>query len=602
MSQGTTVIADGSGAVVLNELNAAFLALLTNNSGAAAPATPSAFQFWADTGNGVLKMRDAGNTFWVVVGPLAGIVQQLRGISATPGGSALTVALGACSVDFRSATLASGAVSSVPVPAAISLVVPSGATLGTTSGVAARLVVLAINNAGTVELAVVNVSGGASLDETTLISTTVLNASALTAGVIYSTIARASVAFRVMGYFDITQATAGAWVSAPTVSQGQGGQVTVGAVSVANATQIGMQQNLYESAAAAGSSDILTAAFTPAITSTTLASGNVQLWVRATLANTTATPTFTPNSGVVTAYTIVKGNNLPLVAGDIAGAGHWMVLTWDSTLTKWVLLNPATGVGPVVTSSAIPRYSNWKAAAIGVNNNSVVISADLADLTTSTGKIYTAVAVLKTINSAGTVGAPLSIMSAKVASTFYYIWLWYNTTNGLTATLDISRTAPTAPTGYVSTDYRARMPGAVLTDASGSKYLMQTRTASNLTMYSLLTGSNTASWPVLISGTQGSRSTPTFVQALWTGYAPSAAVASILVIGHVGPSEGMSAGPCTSMGPEASTNSDHPPITTYGGTTHFAVLAEWIPETNYVYFAGISSTDYLGLRGWRDNI
>lgn len=107
------------------------------------------------------------------------------------------------------------------------------------------------------------------------------------------------------------------------------------------ATQQGFQQNKYAVANAGGTSDALTASYTPAITALT---NGMSLLVRAAYANTTTTPTFTPNSGTITAATLYKGNGLALSVGDIAGAGHWIELQYDSTLSGWVLLNPATGV------------------------------------------------------------------------------------------------------------------------------------------------------------------------------------------------------------------------------------------------------------------
>lgn len=108
--------------------------------------------------------------------------------------------------------------------------------------------------------------------------------------------------------------------------------------------------------ATGGTSDAITATFAPV---PRYPSNGVPLSVRAAAANTTTTPTFTPNSGVIAAATIVKGNNLPLVAGDIAGAGHWLELAWDSTLSKWILLNPATGVTAGLTQAqADARYVN----------------------------------------------------------------------------------------------------------------------------------------------------------------------------------------------------------------------------------------------------
>lgn len=105
-----------------------------------------------------------------------------------------------------------------------------------------------------------------------------------------------------------------------------------------------LQSALNTRATAAGTADALTATFTPAIKALPAAPNTLSLTVRAGAANTTTTPTFSPDG--LTAKTIVKGNNLPLVAGDIAGAGHWLDLQYDATLDKWVLKNPAQfGVG-----------------------------------------------------------------------------------------------------------------------------------------------------------------------------------------------------------------------------------------------------------------
>ena len=149
---------------------------------------------------------------------------KLQSIAATVASNALTLTLNPTSLSFRSNPLSSGVINQRTVPAAISLVVPSTATLGTIAATAARLALLAIDNAGTVELAVVNLAGGNNLDETTLISTTAISAAATAANVIYSTTARTNVAFRVVGFVDITEAVAGTWATAPSTIQGAGGQ------------------------------------------------------------------------------------------------------------------------------------------------------------------------------------------------------------------------------------------------------------------------------------------------------------------------------------------------------------------------------------------
>jgi hypothetical protein len=106
------------------------------------------------------------------------------------------------------------------------------------------------------------------------------------------------------------------------------------------------QQAQYLVPVTGGTADAITATYTPTVSALT---NGMTLMVRAGLTNATTTPTFKAD-GTVT-KTIVKGNGLALVAGDIAGAGHWIELRYDLALDKWVLLNPATGLTVVGSSS-----------------------------------------------------------------------------------------------------------------------------------------------------------------------------------------------------------------------------------------------------------
>jgi len=150
---------------------------------------------------------------------------QIQPISASVASSALTISASVLTLDFRDTTLGSGTVTTVSGTPS-SLVISSGSTLGTVSAVQSRIIVIALNNAGTIELAAVNISGGNQLDETNLISTTAEGGAgaADSASVVYSTTARTSVAYRVIGYIESTQATAGTWATAPSTIQGYGGQ------------------------------------------------------------------------------------------------------------------------------------------------------------------------------------------------------------------------------------------------------------------------------------------------------------------------------------------------------------------------------------------
>jgi hypothetical protein len=172
-------------------------------------------------------MTNKTATNLVLNGTISGTVTglQLQSIGASVAASALTISASALSLEFRSATLGSGTVTRVSGTPA-NLVISSGSTLGTVNGVQSRIAVLAINNAGTIELAAVNVAGGNDLSETGVISTTAEGGAgaADSASVVYSTTARSNLAYRVIGYIESTQATAGTWATAPSTIQGNGGR------------------------------------------------------------------------------------------------------------------------------------------------------------------------------------------------------------------------------------------------------------------------------------------------------------------------------------------------------------------------------------------
>ena len=65
-------IANGPGATVRADINNAYSAVATNNSGATAPTSPYANQWWFDTSTNFLKIRDNGNTTWIIVASKSG--------------------------------------------------------------------------------------------------------------------------------------------------------------------------------------------------------------------------------------------------------------------------------------------------------------------------------------------------------------------------------------------------------------------------------------------------------------------------------------------------------------------------------------------------
>lgn len=190
--------------------------------------------WWLNTLAGNTSDPDAGGANWIEF-PFTGPEgpAQIQPISASVSANALTISASALSLEFRSTVLGSGATTSV-VGTPANLVISSGSTLGTVNGVQSEIAVLAINNAGTIELAAVNIAGGNDLSETGLISTTAEGGAggADSANVIYSSNARTNVAYRVIGVVRSTQAVAGAWATPPSLIQGAGGNALTSMQSI----------------------------------------------------------------------------------------------------------------------------------------------------------------------------------------------------------------------------------------------------------------------------------------------------------------------------------------------------------------------------------
>ena len=116
-------------------------------------------------------------------------------------------------IAFRHGTITTGGLNLRAVTSSITTVISSGSTAGTASATANSIYIFAIDNAGTVELAW---SRMPFKNENELVTTTAEGGAggADNNGTMYSTTARTSVPFRMIGKFVSTQATAGTWATA----------------------------------------------------------------------------------------------------------------------------------------------------------------------------------------------------------------------------------------------------------------------------------------------------------------------------------------------------------------------------------------------------
>lgn len=229
---GSSILAVGNGGTGQSTATAAFNGLdpLTTKGDVAVHNGTDTIRLAVGTDGQVLT-ADAAQTAGVkwadaASSPAATYEQSNAGLAVTVGSSAMTIALKQADgstnatagspvrIGFKSATITTGSVLQRSVTSSLSVVVSSGSTLGMANGVATPLFVYAIDNAGTVELAVSRTY----YPDHSVISTTAEGGAgaADTASVVYSTTARSNVRCRLLAKLTSSQATAGTWASTPT--------------------------------------------------------------------------------------------------------------------------------------------------------------------------------------------------------------------------------------------------------------------------------------------------------------------------------------------------------------------------------------------------
>ncbi|VVE07704.1 hypothetical protein [Pandoraea terrigena] len=250
-------------------------------------------------------------------------------------------------------------------------------------------------------------------------------------------------------------------------------------------------------------------------------------------------------------------------------------------------------------------FKNLKIIAQGVNNASAVVTVDELMLETSANAFTTVRSVNVTINSSGTVGQPNSLSAgALAASTWYYVWVWYNGTT-VCGTVDPSATAPTAPAGFTG-GYRARV-GAVRTDSTGNKYLLQTLQYGRKAQYIANTtaGSNVPYLPAMASLVTGNPDAPTYTPLAVGSFVPPTASEIDLVM-KAGSTSGHSiCAPNGSYGSATSTLGTPPMVICVSGygPAPIVVRALMTLESMNIYYANNDTTyGLLCCAGWVDNL
>lgn len=255
---------------------------------------------------------------------------------------------------FSDTTETNGGPVWVSTTAALSFSANSGSSFGSTNAILQRFWIVGFNNAGTLSIGVINASNTSQifpLNEGVLTSTTACNAcgTAATAGVFYTTTALTSKAFRILGYFEATEATAGTWATGATRIKLFGpGMKKPGDVV----------QTVYVSATTTATVSASTTKVATAVTGSISPTSAVNL-VRVTAMGAVE---FAPGGATTTAGITQLYRGTTTAIGNLSTVSNTSGVITNMPVSLFVLDNPAT-----VSATSYTVYINLTLATAGVS-------------------------------------------------------------------------------------------------------------------------------------------------------------------------------------------------------------------------------------------
>lgn len=231
------------------------------------------------------------------------------------------------------------------------------------------------------------------------------------------------------------------------------------------------------------------------------------------------------------------------------------------------------------------------------SNTTVNSSIGYLILSDSNNNTRRVMGITPTLNSA-TSGANGLDTGSISANTWYYIFIIFNpTTNTSAVLMSLSSTAPTLPSGYT---FKAPI-SAVRTDGS-SNFIGFTQSGRD---WQYKVGNNLSALPIIISGAQGSISTPTWVGTSVANFVPSTGTKIKLCLIATDVTNGMDAmaAPNPNYGAITST-SNPPPMVVYstGGNSGGNIMGELILESADIYYVGTGIQNLLTCVGFTLNL
>lgn len=244
--------------------------------------------------------------------------------------------------------------------------------------------------------------------------------------------------------------------------------------------------------------------------------------------------------------------------------------------------------GPVVAG---PPFANLVVRTDNISTSQFVdISADVVVGTNSSGQVKRVTSVSVRLDNTLIGAGGMDTGTTSSTSTWYnaYIISGVSGTSGVIT----SGTTPILPAGYTFSQRVA----AVRTDASANKYFLKTVQRARRASYVVQTATNTASMPLLTSGSSGNVSTPTYTATSVSNFVPPTAT-DIQLVGGLGVTFMLA--PNTSYG--AFNSSANPPPCIWSGTSDNKECNFTLENTNIGYASNQASVKVL-VRGWEDNL
>lgn len=286
-----------------------------------------------------------------------------------------------------------------------------------------------------------------------------------------------------------------------------------------------------------------------------------------------------------TSLLIPGSANITTAANDTAvveylGSGNWQVLSYSRANGASVAgsASPGSVNGLVITNGGTP-------------NTTVTVTFNAAAMISTAGVPIFAGSSTLTLNLT-VVGANGLDAGSLANSTFYHIYAISNgsTTAGLAST---SATAPTMPAGYV---YKKRL-GAMVTDSSAN--LMRTRQVGDVAEYVITPATNTASLPLIASGTTVSAWTAESLAA----FVPSTALAAEVTL-RADTGTLAAAAPNTNYTTSISNPVAPLFLNVEGGANARAITGFITLQSGSIFYLSNSASAGNGILsvGWRDNL